>query len=126
MSLSPVLTSGSGLYQAASGQVLNAPALPASGAGPFAATAARVIQVVVTGLTTAAVTQSAAITVNTGFSSTCIVGAVVQYSGAYPTNGDPRVVKITPGTGSFTFAIYNANAANALAGNITCVFQLLN
>jgi len=126
--LQPVLTARDGLFFAASGQQLNAPTFmgPASTSGPWIAPSSRVLQIIISGLTTAAGATSATATVNCGFTPTCVTGDVVNYAGTYGTNGEPVVVKITPSTNSFTFAIYNAHASNALAGNITLVFSIPN
>lgn len=102
---------------------------PASGAGPFAAGSASNINVVVTGLTTAASTASAAIVVNTtAVSATSrVTASVINYAGVYGTNGVPTVVlgPIVAAT-SFSFQIYNANPTNALAGAITIAFTVQN
>lgn len=103
-------------------------ASPASGAGPFAAGSASNITVVVTGLTTAASTASAAIVVNTtAVSATSrITASVIAYSGTYGSAGVPTVAlgPIVAGT-SFSFQIYNAGLA-ALLGNITIAFTVQN
>jgi hypothetical protein len=100
----------------------------ATGGGPFAAQSSRNIKLVISGLTTAAGATSSAITVSsTSCRSTSNVnGQIVNYAGTYATNGQPALVKITPGSGSFTFAIYNAHASNALSGNITVLFSILD
>lgn len=102
---------------------------PASGAGPFAAGSAQHINVVVTGLTTAASTASAAIVVNTTAVSagSRIVPSIIAYAGVYGTNGVPTVVlgPIVAAT-SFSFQVYNANPTNALAGAITVAFDVQN
>lgn len=100
----------------------------ATGGGPFAAQSSRHIKLVISGLTTAAGATSAAITVSSTAcrSTSDITGQIVNYAGTYATNGQPALVKITPGSGSFTFNIYNAHASNALSGNITALFSILD
>ena len=100
----------------------------ATGGGPFAAQSSRHIRLVVSGLTTAAGATSAAITVSSTAcrSTSDVTGQIVNYAGTYATNGAPVLVKITPGAGSFTFAIFNAHASNALAGNLTLLFSILD
>lgn len=99
-----------------------------AGGGPFAAQSSRYIKLSLTGLTTAVSTTSAAITVNTGAcrSTSNITGQIVSYAGTYGPagNGNPMLVQITPGSGSFTFKIYNQDLTRALSGAIGLLFKI--
>lgn len=123
----PVVAVGQLLFTGQNQPVVNFSA-PATGGGPFAAQSSRHIKLVISGLTTAGGASSSAITVSSTAcrSTSNVTGQIVNYAGTYATNGQPAVVKITPGAGSFTFVIYNAHASNALSGNITVLFSILD
>lgn len=75
---------------------------------------------------TAAQATSAFVVTN----SNVLAGSVVNvslgaYSGTFGTNGSPIVTFSAVGAGSFTVLIYNAHAANALAGTLKISYSVL-
>lgn len=104
-------------------------ALTGAAGATFAPVGTAVGKLVVTGLTTAAITLSAAQTVTCAActaSTSAVFAWVSSYAGTYLTNGYPVVVNAAPGSGSFTFQILNQHATNALSGNITVSFIVIN
>lgn len=55
-------------------------------------------------------------------STSVVVASLGAYSGTFGTNGTPIVTTNTVAAGSFKVTIYNAHAANALAGTLQINF----
>ena len=98
----------------------------ASGATPQTCNGQRG-QVVATGVTSAASSAQ-----NFVINDSLITAAnmcrtmITAYAGTFGTNGIPVINGSATGTGTITVSVGNANATNALAGNITLSFDCQN
>lgn len=76
--------------------------------------------------TTAAQATAAFTVTNSAVASTSVVLlALGAYSGTFGTNGTPLVSVSSVSAGSFQVTIYNAHAANALAGTLKINFAVV-
>lgn len=92
-------------------------ATQAVGSGTTTATASSLRSVVsVTGLTTAAGVTSATMTVTN--TTVVATSTIFCQANGYAGTGNPIVVNIVPGAGSFTFALENTHASAALNATV--------
>lgn len=100
-------------------------AIPVTASGTTTATANGLRSVVsVTGLTTAAGVTAATMTVTN--SSVNASSTIMCQVNGYGGTGNPGVVNVVPGPGSFTFAIQNTHASAALNATVPVACMVYN
>lgn len=102
------------------GSVQVAAKIPAAGATPIINNA-NVGQCIFTGLTTAAGAQDTVVITN----SLCTAASVILATASNTGNGLVGIVKVLPGTGTFSVIIQNFSTGAAVTGNVAINYWLL-